>query len=68
MATWWREGPEFNSSQAVRISGLSRNYKFSETQMGRGGTHGSGSIRGYMTKNERFSQDVRVECGYDRSG
>ena len=41
MAIWWREGLEISSLQVVRISGLSRNYESSETQMGRGKTHGS---------------------------
>ena len=54
MAIWWREGLKISSSQVVRISGLSRNYGFSETQMGRGRTHGSVSIRKYITKNDRF--------------
>jgi hypothetical protein len=54
-----REGLDFSISREVPVSGLPRNYGFTETQMEHGGTHGPGSIRKYITENEHF----RKMCG-----
>jgi len=38
MVIRWREGLKTSSLQIVRVSSLPRNYEFTETQMGHGGT------------------------------
>ena len=50
MVIRWREGLEIRSSQVVHVSNLPRNYEFTETQMGLGGTHGSGPVPKYSQK------------------